>query len=434
MSNAGYYIAGIVFIGIGIAVSIALHEFGHMFPAKKFGVKVPRFMVGFGPTLFSRKRGETEYGIKLIPLGGYVTLTGMAPGVEEFESRPTPKNKLAAWYLRYVERYRGPADLEPHEAHRAFYRLSTIKKLTVMAGGPFANLVLGVVFAAIVFFGIGVVTPNNQVSAVVACISADGKVADQAPANCSGLVETTAQKLGLKAGDRVLSIDGVKVANPTEVRAALVGLAGQSVPIAVERSGKTLQLNATIETAQIYNSDSKSYQTRPFLGVSFGYERKPANFAALGEFTGTTIGSTFGMIAQLPAQALHALGAIDGSEQRSSNGAVSVVGVAKVAGDMAAENGDDWAGTISMWLLTLSSLNFALFAFNMIPVLPLDGGHIAAALYGQVKKFWFKLRGRGQPRPVDLALLGPFTMVGWIALTLMGLLFVVADIVAPISL
>ncbi|MEY4296577.1 MAG: hypothetical protein RL016_423, partial [Actinomycetota bacterium] len=292
MSNAGYYIAGIVFIGIGIAVSIALHEFGHMFPAKKFGVKVPRFMVGFGPTLFSRKRGETEYGLKLIPLGGYVTLTGMAPGVEEFESRPTPKNKLAAWYLRYVERYRGPADLEPHEAHRAFYRLSTIKKLVIMAGGPFANLVLGIVFAAIVFFGIGVVTPTNHVSSVVACISADGKIADQAPASCNGLVETTAQKLGLKAGDRVLSIDGVKVANPTEVRAALVGLADQTVPIAVERAGKTLQLSATIATAQIYNSETSSYQTRPFLGVSFGYERKPADFAALGEFTGTTISST----------------------------------------------------------------------------------------------------------------------------------------------
>ncbi|MFM5967435.1 MAG: site-2 protease family protein, partial [Micrococcales bacterium] len=140
MSNAGYYLAGIVFVALGIAISIALHEFGHMFPAKKFGVKVPRFMVGFGPTLFSRKRGETEYGLKLIPLGGYVTLTGMAPGIEEYASRPTPKNRLAAWYLRYVERFRAPAELEPNETHRAFYRLSTLKKLTVMAGGPFANL------------------------------------------------------------------------------------------------------------------------------------------------------------------------------------------------------------------------------------------------------------------------------------------------------
>ncbi|MDE2591333.1 MAG: site-2 protease family protein [Actinomycetales bacterium] len=434
MSNAGYYLAGIVFVAIGIAVSIALHEFGHMFPAKKFGVKVPRFMVGFGPTLFSRKRGETEFGLKLIPLGGYVTLTGMAPGAEEYASRPVPKNRLAAWYLRYVERFRGPADLEPSESHRAFYRLSTLKKLTVMAGGPIANLVLGVIFAAVVFWGIGVPTPNNQVSEVVACISVDGKVAAKAPASCDGLVETTAHKLGLKAGDRVVSIDGTVVANPAEVRAALADLAGKTVSIVVSRGTDKLNLQATVENAKVFNPETKAYTERPFLGVSFGYERKAASFAALGAYTGETIAGTFAMIAQLPSQALHVIGAIDGTEQRSSSGAVSVVGIAKVAGDLAAENGQDWAGTISMWLLTLSSLNFALFAFNMIPVLPLDGGHIAAALYGQVKRFWFKARGLGEPRPVDLALLGPLTMFGWITLTLMGLLFVIADIVAPVTL
>ena len=434
MSNAGYYLAGIVFVALGIAISIALHEFGHMFPAKKFGVKVPRFMVGFGPTLFSRKRGETEYGLKLIPLGGYVTLTGMAPGIEEYASRPTPKNRLAAWYLRYVERFRAPADLEPNETHRAFYRLSTLKKLTVMAGGPFANLVLGVVFAAIVFFGIGVPTATNQVSEVVACISVDGKVAAKAPASCAGLIETTAHKLGLKAGDRVMAINGVSVENPAEVRAALASLTGQTVPVLIDRSGKQLQLEATIELAKVFNPETKTYTERPFLGVSFGYERKAASFGALSAYTGETIAGTFAMIAQLPSQALHVIGAIDGTEPRNSSGAVSVVGIAKVAGDLAAENGQDWAGTISVWLLTLSSLNFALFAFNMIPVLPLDGGHIAAAIYGQVKRLWFKVRGRGEPRPVDLALLGPLTMLGWITLTLMGLLFIIADIVAPVSL
>ena len=434
MNNAGYYIAGIVFIGIGIAISIALHEFGHMYPAKRFGIKVPRFMVGFGPTLFSRKRGETEYGLKLIPLGGYVTLTGMAPGVDEFADRPTPKNRIAAWYLRYVERFRGPADLEPEETHRAFYRLSTLKKLTVMAGGPFANLVLGFVFAAIVFVGIGVITPTNQVASVVACVASDGKVNANPPSNCNGLPETTAKKIGLIAGDRIRSINGISVENPADVRAALSKLVGQTVPILVERSGKSVELQAEITLSQVLNAETKRYESRPFLGVSFDYARKPASVATLVEFTGQTIGSTFVMIGQLPAQAMQVIGAIDGSQERNANGAVSVVGIAKVAGDMAAENGNDWAGTISMWLLTLASLNFALFAFNMLPVLPLDGGHIAASLYGQLKKVWFKVRGLGQPRPVDLALLGPFTMIGWVALMLMGLLFVIADIVSPISL
>ena len=224
------------------------------------------------------------------------------------------------------------------------------------------------------------------------------------------------------------------MANPAEVRAALADLAGKTVSIVVSRGTDKLNLQATVENAKVFNPETKAYTERPFLGVSFGYERKAASFAALGAYTGETIAGTFAMIAQLPSQALHVIGAIDGTEQRSSSGAVSVVGIAKVAGDLAAENGQDWAGTISMWLLTLSSLNFALFAFNMIPVLPLDGGHIAAALYGQVKRFWFKARGLGEPRPVDLALLGPLTMFGWITLTLMGLLFVIADIVAPVTL
>jgi membrane-associated protease RseP (regulator of RpoE activity) len=140
------------------------------------------------------------------------------------------------------------------------------------------------------------------------------------------------------------------------------------------------------------------------------------------------------MIVQLPAQAIHAVAAIGGSEQRGSDGAVSVVGIAKVAGDTAVANGDDWLDTVATWLMILSSLNFALFAFNMIPVLPLDGGHIAAAIYGRIKQWWFKLRGLGAPLPVDLALLGPLTMVGWAALTLMGILFIIADIVAPMTL
>jgi membrane-associated protease RseP (regulator of RpoE activity) len=160
----------------------------------------------------------------------------------------------------------------------------------------------------------------------------------------------------------------------------------------------------------------------------------PATPAAYFEFMGGTIGGTFEMIGQLPQQAGHAFQAITGQEERDSNGAVSVVGITKVAGDIAIDSEGDWSSTIAIWLLTLASLNIALFAFNMIPVLPLDGGHIAAAIYGKVKQLWFKLTKRGTPRPVDLALLAPLTMVGWVALTIMGLLFVVADIVAPVSI
>lgn len=428
MNSAFYYIAGAVFVGLGLAISIGLHELGHMLPAKKFGVRVPRFMIGFGPTLFSRKRGETEYGLKLIPLGGYVTLLGMQPSEDELASRKTPSNKLAAWYLRYCERYRMPSDLEPTESHRAFYKLSAGKKLIVMAGGPVANLILGVIFASLAISGIGFPGSTNKVDDVLIC-------ADYAAeSSCPVGQETIAHEYGVRKGDRILSIGGKSVSGADDVRPIMEPLVGKTAVLELERDGQTISIDVPIDNYRVFDWDQDRYVERPYLGVAFGWERQPQPLSEVGLFAVEALGSTFGMIVQLPAQAIHAVAAIGGSEQRGSDGAVSVVGIAKVAGDTAVANGDDWLDTVATWLMILSSLNFALFAFNMIPVLPLDGGHIAAAIYGRIKQWWFKLRGLGAPLPVDLALLGPLTMVGWAALTLMGILFIIADIVAPMTL
>ena len=413
---------------LGIAVSIGLHELGHMIPAKKFGVRVSRFMIGFGPTVFARKKGETEYGLKLIPLGGYVNLLGMQPTEDVFSKRPAPKNALAAWYFRYVERYRGPSELGEHEQHRAFFRLPAGKRLIIMFGGPVANLILGSFLGAIALFGIGVMTPTNQVAAVIECNLPAGVT------SCTGIPVTLAKASGIKPGDRLVSIGGISVSSPDEIRATLKKALGQTVKLDFARGSQDLLVTSKIENQKVWNPETNKYDSRPFIGIAFDYERRAATVENYGSFVGGTLGSTFSMIGQLPQQAVHAFEAIIGAEKRQSTGAISVIGVTKVAGDMAAESGGDWAGTIGMWLLTLASLNFALFAFNMIPVLPLDGGHIAAAIYGKVKQLWFKATGRGTARPVDLALLAPFTMIGWIALTLMGLLFVIADIVAPVSL
>jgi membrane-associated protease RseP (regulator of RpoE activity) len=428
VNDAIYYIAGAVVMLLGIAISIGLHELGHLLPAKRFGLRVPRFMIGFGPTLFSRTRGETEYGFKLIPLGGYVTMLGMLAPPEAFASRPVPKNSLAAWYLRFVEKYRGESELKQHEQHRAFYRLPAGKRLVVMFGGPVANLILGSVLAAIALFGIGVMTPTNQVASVVDCNLPNGVT------SCTGIPVTIAKATGVASGDRLIAIGGTKVSNPDEIRAELKKVVGQSVKLDFERGQQHLYITAKIENQSVYNSETGKYESRPFLGLAFDLDRQPATFGQYSDFFGSTLGGTFSMIGQLPQQAVHAFAAITGAEKRNPSGAISVVGITKVAGDMAVESGGDWAGTVGMWLLTLASLNFALFAFNMIPVLPLDGGHILAALYGKAKQIWFRMRGRGTPRPVDMALLAPLTMVGWAALTLMGLLFVLADIIAPVSI
>ena len=428
MNDALYYLAGALVMLVGIAVSIGLHELGHMIPAKRFGVKVDRFMIGFGPTLFARKRGETEYGIKLFPLGGYVRLLGMQPPAEAVAADRPAKNAISRWYRAYVERYRTENDLGQHEQHRAFYRLPAGKRLVVMFGGPFANLVLGAVFASIALFGIGVMTPTNGVGGVIECnLPAD-------VTSCTGIPPTIAKANGVAVGDRLVSIGGIAVSTPDEIRAQLKAAVGKTVELDFARGENHLLITAPIENQQLYNPETGSYESRPFLGLAFDYERMPATPAAYFDFMGGTIGGTFEMIGQLPQQAGHAFQAITGQEERDSNGAVSVVGITKVAGDIAIDSEGDWSSTIAIWLLTLASLNIALFAFNMIPVLPLDGGHIAAAIYGKAKQMWFKLTKRGLPRPVDLALLGPLTMIGWAALMIMGLLFVIADIVAPVSI
>ncbi len=147
------YVAGLVIVVAGLLVSIALHELGHMVPAKLFGVRVSQYMVGFGPTLWSRVRGETEYGVKAIPLGGYVRLTGMYPPADVLDHAPR-RGRFAD--VIDAARQASAEEIRPGEDHRAFYRLSTPKKAIVMAAGTLMNLVIAAVLIAVVLVGIGV--------------------------------------------------------------------------------------------------------------------------------------------------------------------------------------------------------------------------------------------------------------------------------------
>ena len=128
MSPTLAYILGIIVLIVGIAVSVALHELGHMIPAKRFGVKVPEYFIGFGPRLWSVRRGETEYGVKAIWLGGYVRLLGMLPPARP--DRPDKPGSMVA-----DARQESLDELGPDERDRAFYRLTVPRKLLVMAGG-----------------------------------------------------------------------------------------------------------------------------------------------------------------------------------------------------------------------------------------------------------------------------------------------------------
>lgn len=227
------YLLGILLLLLGVGLSIGLHELGHLWPAKSFKVPVSKYMIGFGPTLWSRKIGETEYGIKAIPLGGYIAMAGMVPP----GSGATPKN----WFQRWVadgRRSQQQADGE-FDPNRAFYRLPVRKRIVIMLGGPFANLILGVIFTTAALSGIGVFQPSNSLSQVVDCV-ADFKTQ---LTNCDeSTIPSPAKVAGLRAGDRVVAVNGLAVSNWTKVSEALAASNGQPLQLQVKRGDQSLEV------------------------------------------------------------------------------------------------------------------------------------------------------------------------------------------------
>ena len=158
---------GIVLFAVLIAVSIALHEVGHLLPAKRFGVKVTEYMIGFGPSVWATVRGETRYGLKAVPLGGYIRMIGMLPPAKDGTQRSMTTGRFAA--MVDDARRQSAEEVQPGDEDRVFYRLPVRKRVVVMLGGPTMNLLLAFVLFGIVLVGIGVPEPTMQVSSIAAC-------------------------------------------------------------------------------------------------------------------------------------------------------------------------------------------------------------------------------------------------------------------------
>jgi RIP metalloprotease RseP len=181
-------------------VSIGLHEIGHLAPAKKFGVKVTQYMIGFGPTIWSKKKGDTEYGLKAIPLGGYIRMIGMVPPPRNGKDATGPFAEIVN-----SARKQSMEEIELGDENKVFYKLSVPKKLTVMVGGPFMNLVLAFVFFAVSFSAIGFPAATNQVKQVVSCLPSDVDVLGDC---LSGTTPSPALAAGIKAGDEIVKFSG----------------------------------------------------------------------------------------------------------------------------------------------------------------------------------------------------------------------------------
>ena len=440
MTHALLTTLGVLILVVGILASIALHEIGHMVPAKLFGVRVSQYMVGFGPTLWSRTRGETEYGFKAIPAGGYVRLTGMIP--PESEVRPV---KGTGWAARAIEdaRLSSVEEIIPGQEHRAFYRLAWWRKIIVMAGGPVMNLIIAlVIFTAIASIH-GTLVAQPIVAGVVDCVPA----ADAQGECAAGDPPSAASAAGLREGDAIVSSDGVPVKDWESLSADIRAHAGVPMTLGIDRGGESLTITVTPTAADqaaygsnglvLHNPDGSIATKRVgFLGMSPTVAVVHQDLAYGTTQTFSMLGSTVAMIVRLPELVYHAGRTAFGLEERDPNGLMSVVGVGRIGGEIASADvtGYTVGDKVADMLGLIGALNLALFAFNMIPLLPLDGGHIASALWQGLKNGWARLRALPVPRPVDVARMMPVAYVVFVLLMGMGLLLMYVDVVDPVKI
>jgi len=390
------FLLGVAIFIVALLLSIMLHEAGHFATAKKFNMKVTQFFVGFGNTIWSRKKGETEYGIKSIPAGGFVKIVGMTE-------------------LDQVD----PAD-EP----RAFRRHPGWQRAIVLAAGSFMHFALAFVLLFILAVGVGLATASNstKVGAVDSCVPAS------VTAGCAaGAPASPAKKAGVRLGDKIVAIGSVPVNNWTEMGKAIRSQpAGKSVAVVVERHGQRLTLRTSLATLRGHGS---------FLGVSpvvvfQRYGPLGAVSYAANQF-GQIMAGSVKVVGSLP----RALPDLFARNRASTPGGqvTSVVGAGDVTGQvLAARIG--WQPKAALVLLIIASLNIFVGAFNLLPLLPLDGGHLAVVIYERARAWLARLRGRPDPGPVDFRRLIPVSVGVFALLVGLGLLLIMADLVNPVHI
>ena len=376
-----------------------VHEFGHYFFAKKFGMKVTEFFLGFGQRIWSTVRGETEFGIKAIPAGGYCRIEGMTIH-----------------------------DVMPEgEESRAFVISTTPRKLIVLGAGSFSHFVLGFVMILAMLAGVGAQSMSSTIKEIVPCVSSKETCGPNDPTSPS-------VKAGLKAGDKIVAINGKKTtANNLSLDLQQIrNHSGQEFTFTVNRGGENIDLKVTPTDRTV---NGYTYSFVGFVAAEATY-RQPI-FSAIkdsGSITWYMIKESVKSLVKLPSMIPNLVKEAFNKAPRDPNGPVGIVGVARASGDIASNSNLNTSSQLSIFLMMVASLNIFVGIFNLLPLLPLDGGHMAIAIIDAIRYRYAALRGREKPAPIDINRLMPLTVAVFILLLGLTVLLLIADIVNPVNL
>lgn len=391
------FLLGVLIFIVALLFSIMLHEAGHFLTAKKFGMKVTQFFVGFGQTLWSRRKGETEYGVKAIPAGGYVKIVGMT----EMD------------------------DVDPADEPRSFRRQPGWQRIIVLAAGSFMHFALAFVLLFALAVGVGLASPGSSttVGAIDSCVPAS------MTSGCTTADPASpAKQVGIKAGDKIIAVGGTPVHNWDQMGKVIRRQpAGSPVAVTVERGGQQLTLHPS--PALIHGRHGSYLGISPVIVFQRSGPLSAVSYA--GSQFGQIMAGSVKVVASLP----RAIPDLFAKNRASTPGGqvTSVVGAGDVTGQVIASK-IGWQPKVSLVLLIVASLNIFVGAFNLLPLLPLDGGHLAVVIYERIRAWLARLRGKPDPGPVDFRRLIPVSVGVFALLVGLGLLLIMADLVNPVHI
>jgi len=382
-------VLGTVAVILGFFVMIMLHELGHFLTAKRAGMQVTEFFVGFGPRVWSFTRGETEYGLKAFPLGGYCKITGMT-NLEEVPEADEARTYRAKGFLA---------------------------KLMVASAGSAMHFVIAAVLMFSVLFFAGDLRNAEGTTTVNVVVDGteEGNTEGPGPAHAAGL----------RPGDTILAVDGVAVSTWEEMVGEVQTLGGETVPVVVERDGATRTFSVEIEARELVGGGTAGY-----LGVG-----RPD--VIVPEISlGTALTRTPGEIVDISSRSFEALGRIfsfdgianyfdnlagDAPAEREGERFISPVGFGRISYQAVSAG---WVETFAL----LISINVFVGIFNLVPLLPFDGGHIAIATYERIASTIRRRRVQ-----VDVAKLMPFTAAVVAVLGFIFLSSLFMDLARPVD-